>query len=175
MLESILSDNVWSTKMNIWHVLFSSNMRWCRLPEPRSHNLPTSPQLLSSCHRLQVDHQGLQHCSFYWPPPLPETPLPTSYSCSILSLPWEECWGSTIEAKLFSTSSIFICQTAVAAAARAVLQCFVCWFCWLVCMCVRVCVLTRACVFGCVAACLLAFTWDKDTCVCVWVEEWHAW
>lgn len=37
-------------------------------------------------------------------------------------------------AKLFSTSSIFICQNAVAAAATAELWCFVCWFCVCACM-----------------------------------------
>lgn len=39
----------------------------------------------------------------------PSSP-PTS-SSTILSLPWAECWGSTVEAKLFTASSIFISQT----------------------------------------------------------------
>ena len=78
----------------------------------------------------------------------PPTWNPSAHFLLLLSLPWEQCWGSTIEAKLFSTSSIFICQTAVAAAALAELQCFVCWFCLLVCMllCVHVCLCVCVCV-----------------------------
>lgn len=61
-------------------------------------------------------------------------PHPSSSSSSILSLPWAECWGSTVAAKLFSTSSIFICQNAVAAAAPAEMWCSVCRFCVCACM-----------------------------------------
>lgn len=43
---------------------------------------------------------------------------------SIHSLPRIEGWGSNMEAKLFSTSSVFICQTAAVAEALTALCCF---------------------------------------------------
>lgn len=82
-----------------------------------------------------------------------------------------------MEAKLFSTSSIFICQTAVAAAALAAVFC-VCvsgWVAWgggYLFECVFVCVKyvcgrvhMLACthsLFWCVAACMFAFTWNVN-------------
>lgn len=61
-----------------------------------------------------------------------------------------------MEAKLFTTSSIFICQDAIAAAALAELQLGVC-------ACVSVYV-TQG-LFGCAATCLLLFMHDADRCL----------
>lgn len=141
IFKLITNHNVFYMNVNIWPVFLS--VKTCGGTLSNSKGVITSP-LHPSFYPPAVDCKWtIKVCSsapFTGPPPLPETPLPTSSFSSILSLPREECWGSTLAAKLFSTSSIFICQNAVAAAALAELQCFVCWFCARVCVYVCVCV-----------------------------------
>lgn len=69
-LKPITNPNVFYMNVNIWDVVFffSSNVWWHTLWKQWSHHLSTPSRLLSSCCGLQVDHQGLQHCFFHWPP-----------------------------------------------------------------------------------------------------------
>lgn len=120
---------------------FSFPMWSCPHQKRRQFHISALPQLLSSCHGMHMDHQGLKDLQSHSPTPHltfpPLLPLPSLHHTfslsSILSLLSKECWASTVEAKLFSTSSIFICQAAVAAAAWAELQGLVCVACLNVC------------------------------------------
>lgn len=123
--KSMTNSSMFCKNLNVWHVHFSY-VWWQPFSKTGKLHFPTLPKLLSSFYRLQVDHHGMYHSAF--PQPLlclnlypPHTPPPPPPS------PCLACHERDAEAALLlSTSSIFICQTAVSTAVLAGLQCFVC-------------------------------------------------
>lgn len=143
---SFIHPHVFTPPLLICFCFFSYQL-WRHIDcRQRSHHLSPSPEFLSPCCGLQVDHQGL-------PPPPPTLFLHQRNaeaalwepSCSVAPL------SSSIRTLLLQQLSTML-------------------------LCVCVCVRTRVCVrfthglFGCTAACLLSFLHDIDGCLHAWVQ-----